>query len=252
MLYVLQAVDPYLGTLFPALINFYSSSATVNDTFVAGVDGAGYIFVDSLGVHAASYEKRAAAAMAQMGLTMVDVGVAQEGWPATTLSGIEAYVGNSGSAPPPRAFLNACGSSWGQPLTARLKDGVTPVINSVCIGPKQNDTSDGHYLYYYRDHLNQSDPAGDLAHRIAWAATHYSPGGSSSNGGGGGGSLDADPVFLLVFGGLGLYGGHDDFFLFLQNVMMSLHVMDADRFVAVGAPEMTRLARSAAEPMNRA
>ena len=126
--------------------------------------------------------------MAQMGLTMVDVGVAQEGWPATTLAGIEQYVANSGSTGsgsekvtkkhtggggsggggnvsnqvrPPQAFLNACGSSWGQPLTARLKDGVTPVINSVCVGP-QNDTSDGHYLYYYRDHLNATDPERDL------------------------------------------------------------------------------------------
>lgn len=120
--------------------------------------------------------EQAAQSMAQMGLTMVDVGVAQEGWPATTLAGIEQYVANSGSTGsgsiygggnvsrqvrPPQAFLNACGSSWGQPLTARLKDGVTPVINSVCVGP-QNDTSDGHYLYYYRDHLNATDPERDL------------------------------------------------------------------------------------------
>ena len=49
-----------------------------------------------------------------------------------------------------------------------LKDG-TPVINSVCVGPA-NDTSNGHYLYYFRDTLNKTDPGKDLAGRIAWAA----------------------------------------------------------------------------------
>ena len=35
------AADPYLGTLFPDLWNFYISNTTKNDTFVDGVDGAG-------------------------------------------------------------------------------------------------------------------------------------------------------------------------------------------------------------------
>ena len=38
------AVDPYLGELFPELWNYYISSATPNDTFLAGVDGAGYVY----------------------------------------------------------------------------------------------------------------------------------------------------------------------------------------------------------------
>jgi len=46
----------------------------------------------------------------------------------------------------PAAILNACGSQWGQAVNYRLHDG-TPVINSVCIGPSNNDTSNGHYLY---------------------------------------------------------------------------------------------------------
>jgi hypothetical protein len=40
---VAWAVDPYLGELFPELWNYYMTSATDNDTFLAGVDGAGYV-----------------------------------------------------------------------------------------------------------------------------------------------------------------------------------------------------------------
>ncbi len=43
-----------LAEQFPALWNFYAGSATQNDTFVAGVDGAGYIFVAELGPHEAA------------------------------------------------------------------------------------------------------------------------------------------------------------------------------------------------------
>ena len=66
---------------------------------------------------------------------------------------------------------------------------------------------------------------------------HYSGGNRNGGGGvgggvgGGSGSLDTDPVFLLAFSGLGLYSGHDDFFLFLQSVMASLHEVDADRLI---------------------
>ena len=53
--------------------------------------------------------------------------------------------------------------------------------------------------------MNTSDPALDLADKIRWSVGRYAT---------------ADrPFFVLAFGGLGLYGGHDDFFLFLQRVM---------------------------------
>ena len=74
-----------------------------------------------------------------------------------------------------------------------------------------------------------------------WASEHYG-GGAAGGGGRAAVAAESDPVFLLVFGGLGLYGGHDDFFLFLQRVMARL----SSEFVVVGAPEMTRLARAAA------
>ena len=102
----------------------------------------------------------------------------------------------------------------------------------LCTGPAANDTSNGHYLYYYRSGLDPQNPAGDLANRIAWAAKEYA-------------APAGQPLFLLVFGGLGLYGGHDDFFLFVQRVMDNLRAHDAagDVFEVVGAQELARLAR---------
>eukprot|EP01051_Picozoa_sp_SAG22_P035155 SAG22_NODE_16348_length_327_cov_0.684211_1_plen_51_part_10 len=49
---VAWAVDPLLAAEFPALVNFYATTATPNDTFVAGLDGAGYVYLNSLGEHA--------------------------------------------------------------------------------------------------------------------------------------------------------------------------------------------------------
>eukprot|EP00750_Incisomonas_marina_P007602 INCI15009.2.p1 GENE.INCI15009.2~~INCI15009.2.p1 ORF type:complete len:575 (+),score=70.94 INCI15009.2:253-1725(+) len=242
------AVDPLLAGMFPALWNFFVLSATANDTFIAGVDGAGYVFVAELGNHEEAYEQRAGRMLAEIGPNVVDTGVAVAGWAdVATSSMLERYMTNArkdgGQAPD--AFVNACGSHWGQPVNGWLSDGVTPVINSVCYGPPGNHSSDGHYLYYYRDRLDPEDPAGDLASRIAWAASSpNSPSGARIA------STRQSPQFILVFGGLGLYGGHDDFFLFVQRVIerLSSHTLEPRTnrtFQVIGAQEMARLARLA-------
>ena len=62
------------------------------------------------------------------------------------------------------------------------------------------------------------------------------------------------PLFVLAFGGLGLYGSHDDFFLFLRRLMDHLHAklpvgvvgpMGGRQYVGIGAQEMARLATEA-------
>lgn len=45
---VAWAVDPILAEQFPALFDYYSSTATVNDSFIAGVSGGGYVFLNQL------------------------------------------------------------------------------------------------------------------------------------------------------------------------------------------------------------
>jgi hypothetical protein len=211
--------------MFPALWNYYATSTTANDTFVTGVDGAGYVFVHSLGEHTRSYETRAGRLLAsKIGSAVVDVGVADARWPAVTEPELETYVRNTkAGGRAPAAILNACGSDYGQPVNFWLSDG-TPVFNSLCHGPPSDP--DRHYLYYYRGFLNTTDPAADLASRVTWAATHRRP-------------LSNEPMFLLLFGGLGLYGGDDDFFLFIQRMHQHLN----SSFVIIGAEEAARLAR---------
>ena len=124
------------------------------------------------------------------------------------------------------AFFNACGSAWGQRLVEWLEDG-TPVINSVCSGPG----SSSNFLFYYGDSLNKSAPALDLARRIEWATERYAE--------------EGKPLFLLAFGGLGVFGGLGDFFQMLQDTMAALPQGGNREFVVVGGDEFGRLARLA-------
>jgi len=160
----------------------------------------------------------------------VDVGIASNDYTATSYAQMEEYrrndVNNSVTA-----FVNACGSSYQQPVNGWLDDG-TPVISSICVGPGQ----DGNYLFYYRDNLNSTDPVGDLADRIRWATATYATAGR--------------PLFILAFGGLGVYGGYGDFFEFLTNLLSELRQPSPDNrtYAIVGAQEMSRLARLLGPP----
>ena len=233
---VAWAVDPLLGKMFPELWNYFMNTTTCNDTFLAGVDGGGYVYLDSLGEHAAAYEERAGGLFHDIGPNVVDVGVPQYGWPAVKISRIQEYVDNIQSAQKrgnvnvtvPDLFVNACGSDWNESINTWLPNDGPVVVSSVCVGPPGNDTSNGHYLYYYRDHLNPTNPISDLSWRITWASQKF--------------KKKNEPLFLLVFGGLGLYGGHKDYFEFLNDVMEELN---GTKYVAVGAQEMARLAKEA-------
>ena len=126
------AVDPLLGKMFPELWNFFMSNATKNDTFLAGVDGGGYIYVDSLGSHAEAYEKRVGALLEEVGPAVVDVGVPQLGWPAVELQRIRKYIKNARSGGrAPDLVMNACASDWGEPINAWLQqeDGTGTVVS---------------------------------------------------------------------------------------------------------------------------
>jgi hypothetical protein len=94
--------------LFPDLWNFFIETATANDTFVAGgsgschfvscalltrapgVDGAGYVYVPELGPNARAYEQRAAKYLSMYNVGVVDVGIANIDYPATTLRQVRA------------------------------------------------------------------------------------------------------------------------------------------------------------------
>jgi hypothetical protein len=46
--HALCCADPVLGDQFPALWDYYASTAAANDSFVAGVGGGGYVFLNTL------------------------------------------------------------------------------------------------------------------------------------------------------------------------------------------------------------
>ena len=139
------AVDPYLAELFPELWNFYASNTTANDSFVAGVDGSGYVFVKGLmeSGHAPAYVSRANSMMHKYGVSVVDVGVASNKFPAVNVAEMAEYkhlseaaagdaalglVGarqeeEAASPSAVKAFLNACGTTYGQPTIEWLSDG---------------------------------------------------------------------------------------------------------------------------------
>lgn len=243
------AVDPYLGELLPELWNALISTATANDSFVAGVDGAGYVYIRSLSpAHALAYEARAGDMLRRYRVDVADVGVPQAGWPAVPTSEIALYARNARSrgGNAPAVVMNACAVDWGQGINTWIEPNGPLVVSSVCNGPANNDTTNGHYLYYYRSYLSAHDPAADLAWRIRWAADKY--------------KVADKPLFLQIYGGLGLFGGKDDLFLFVERVLKhdALRSVEGTRqgaattstgaiakIVAVGAQEMARLAREA-------
>lgn len=105
--------------------------------------------------------------MAKYNMAVVDVGVASNRYPAVTRGQIAEYHAGTthpnGGPSPIKVYLNACGSTYGQPMNSWLGNGSgggarPAVINSICAGPPDDD-SEGHYIYYYRDHLNKTDPA---------------------------------------------------------------------------------------------
>jgi hypothetical protein len=97
----------------------------------------------------------------------------------------------------------------------------------VCSGPD----SASNFLFYYGDSLNKSAPALDLARRIEWATEQFAE--------------DGKPLFLLAFGGLGVFGGLGDFFELLQDCMAALPKSGPRKFVVVGGDDFSSLARLA-------
>ena len=82
----------------------------MNDTFVNGLDGAGYVYLNSLGEKAAVYQARAGKVMSALGANVVDVGVAMNKWPASKIELIQEYAINARKSAADRrsqAFLNA-------------------------------------------------------------------------------------------------------------------------------------------------
>ena len=73
LLPIAWAIDPLLAERFPALFDFYASTATQNDTFIAGTAGAGYVFLNQLSKKQLQvYGNRVGALISQYGPNVID------------------------------------------------------------------------------------------------------------------------------------------------------------------------------------
>lgn len=70
---VAWSVDPVLAERFPALMDYYATTATANDSFIGGVAGAGYVYLGALtDAQLQRYAARTGQLYAKYGPTVAD------------------------------------------------------------------------------------------------------------------------------------------------------------------------------------
>ena len=209
-----------LAEQFPALFDYYAGSARANDSFVGGVAGAGYVFLNQLDdAQLARYTKRVGRLIKQYGPNVVDT------YGYVTREIFPQYVAGAAAGGVAPAMLTSqdqrptppIDTFYPKPRNFWLQDG-TPVVSS--------NTS----LFYFDEDdggLDPACPSCDFADRIRRVAAQ-------------------GEQFVLTYGGLG--GAADPFFALLQNATARLE--SGGEFLVVGAQEMARLAREAKMPEN--
>merc|ERR1712232_1278230 len=152
------ALNPLLAEQLPALIDYYAKTATANDSFVAGVGGAGYVFLNQLTpMQLSRYAKRVGRILQDYGPNVVDT----YGFASFDLISNYSYNAAMGGKAP-AAYLSQP-SDWGLPGLPSFKcpqpnnwqDDGTPVI-----------CTPGDDLMYYSAGLDETCPSCDLAARI--------------------------------------------------------------------------------------
>ena len=229
---VAWAVDALLSERFPALMDFYASTATSNDSFIGGVAGAGYVHLGALDeAQLEAYATRAGRLFKEY--MPKDAPADTFGWANwSSLDTYKKFAAAAGQAP---------GAFVAQPLTGTQGYFKCPVLNQnsadgtplICtadqgLGDQSVQDSCGKWpsLLYRNRGIWSENPGADLAARIRSIAGKYEP-----------------PFFVTVYGGLKWTAGSQDprqeFFTLMHSTMADL----GEQFKAIGASEMARLAR---------
>ena len=211
------SIDPILAEMFPALFDFFAGSARANDSFVAGVAGAGYVFLNQLDdAQLARYTRRVGRLINKYGPNVVDTYgyVTREIFPKYAANAAKGGVAPTMFTSQDQRPTPPIDTFYPDPRNFWLDDG-TPVVSS--------NTS---LFYFDQDDggLDPACPSCDFANRIRAVAAE-----------------GAGNQFVLTYGGLG--SAADPFFELMRNTTASLERDGA--FVVVGAQEMARLARDA-------
>ena len=222
---VAWSVDPVNSERFPALMDYFASTAKPTDSFIGGVAGAGYVYLGSLSEEQLQrYTARVGKLYKEYGPEVADTyGQAN----LTTIAKYSKYAAQGGGMAP-TAYVSQPLWSHGRYAQGAYK---CPELNlySPTDGTPIICTPNTPSLFYRnRGFDNRSSPAAQLAARIRTAAARYSP-----------------PYFITIYGGLswepGTAKGPTEFWTMLNGIMKEL----GDGYAAVGASEMARLAREA-------
>jgi len=220
---VAWSVDPVLSERFPALMDYYASTAKANDSFIGGVAGAGYVYLGALTDEQLSrYASRTGRLYEKYGPEVADT-YGQANW--STIAKYSAAAKKGGMAPsayvaqPLWSHGSYAQNAWRCPeLNLYSPADGTPII---CTANSPN-------LFYRNRKLDPANPGKDLAERIRTVAAEYRP-----------------PFFITIYGGLnwqpGSTGGKTEFWTLLHATMAEL----GSDFVAIGASQMARLAKDA-------
>jgi hypothetical protein len=230
---VAWAVDPLLSERFPAMMDFYASTASSNDSFIGGVAGAGYVHLGALSEsQLEAYATRAGRLYKEY---MPENAPADTfGWANwSSLDKYKEYAAKAGQAP---------GAFVAQPLTGSPGYMKCPVLNQnaadgtplICTADQGLGNQSFHdscgvrpSLLYRNLCIWSADPGADLAARIRSIAGKYEP-----------------PFFITVYGGLTWTASAQppelEFFTLMHSTMEEL---GSEHFKAIGASEMARLAK---------
>ena len=215
------AIDPQLGEEFPALFDYFASTAGANDSFISGPGGCGYVYYGRMSdPQVQTFATRCGRLMESYGPAIIDTFGQQgttEAHSSAVLSNFSKYAAAGGVAPlmyisqPTRNIHYSYYDCNGQDST--LPDG-TPLVCTP------------HNVFYVMGSLGGQE----LASRInAIAASQPAPN------------------FISVYGGLRWTTttgatNKTSLFSFWGDTIAALD----DNIVPVGAQEMARLAREAA------
>lgn len=144
---VAWGVDPYLAGPFPALIEYFVSTATPNDSFFAGCSGGGYCYPWVM-PRPEDYFRHVGRLLAAYGPNVVDV------WESGLRKDLYERFRDLAHAD---CFTQ---QTTGAPVNEWLDDG-TPILGAAAS------------LYYFE--LKAADPAGDLVARIQAVARAHRP-----------------------------------------------------------------------------
>jgi hypothetical protein len=220
---VAWSVDPILAERFPSLMDFYASTAKANDSFIGGVAGAGYAYLNDLTeAQLQRYATRVGRLYHEYGPSVADTyGSAN----LSTIAKYSNYAAQGGMRPD--AFVSQPLWAYGPYAENSYK---CPVLNmySPADGTPIICTAHTPSLFYRNRNISQQDPGKDLAGRIRSVAAQYKP-----------------PFFVTVYGGLkwtdSAMSTKTEFFALLHATMANL----GSDYVAIGASEMARLAKLA-------